>query len=647
MVAAPSELTISRTCEMSVADAMGQAQQRLLGTTETIPPVQVLRAGALQLRLRGIRLLEMRIAGHEIWHGAAFLYRDTGWGTPEPVVDALHHSAAEDGDGFEVRIEAHIPAQERINLVIQITGHAEGLVRYEVCATPHADLPCNRIGLCLLHPMSVAGRRVQIEHTDGRHSDSSFPTHVPPWPPFMLIRAIRHEYADQAWAQCRFEGEDFELEDQRNNADASFKTYSRSNLMPRPFVLHAGESIRQALTLRVESRPSSVRMTPPLRLQLGDATRPMPMLGLEIGMADVLDSMQLSPFLQKIAPRLLHLRLSLPEDAHHVAALTPGLAHLLACTTARLRLDIQGLRRDNANAQLLALKTALAQQNVHPWAVAVFPADALILQNAREAFAGSLIGSGTPHFFAQLNRLEGLSPVDFLSFTTASIVHDAADETVMHGLQSLPSLIDSVRRRHPGTVVHTGPSCIAAAHSPLGPQPVSDGTRRVALAARDPRTQSLFGAAWLLGHVAGLAPQDGVQAVSVLALTGAQGVLAQNAPSHWHGRPAFFVLQAMAGAHSLRPIQLATGTAVAALALQHPAKFEILLANLENHEVEVHLPALETTECVQELDTEAIDTGVDDPWRPVETSQTNSLRLSAWAIMRLQLGVKAPHHFCP
>ena len=61
----------------------------LLGTAEPAAPVLALRAGPLQVRLQGTRLLALHAGGHEVWHGAWFLYRDTGWGTPEPVVDRL------------------------------------------------------------------------------------------------------------------------------------------------------------------------------------------------------------------------------------------------------------------------------------------------------------------------------------------------------------------------------------------------------------------------------------------------------------------------------------------------------------------------------------------------------------------------------
>ena len=44
-----------------------------------------------------------------------------------------------------------------------------------------------------MHPMSAGGARVDIEHIDARISRSTFPTLIPTWPPFTLIRAIRHE----------------------------------------------------------------------------------------------------------------------------------------------------------------------------------------------------------------------------------------------------------------------------------------------------------------------------------------------------------------------------------------------------------------------------------------------------------------------
>lgn len=232
-------------------------RRALFGTEEPVPPTLALRAGPLSLRLRGTRLLAIHADAHEVWHGVAFLYRDTGWGTPEPVVDEMNHTAQP--DGFSVRLRAHVPVQPRIDLYIAIEGDSSGRVRYEAEAVAQGDIATHRTGLCVMHPMSLMEHGIEIEHADGRISRSTFPRLVPPWPPFMLVRAIRHEFAGGAWAECRFEGDVFEFEDQRNNADASFKTYSRSNLMPRPYLLRAGAPVRQAVDLCLHSLPSARR----------------------------------------------------------------------------------------------------------------------------------------------------------------------------------------------------------------------------------------------------------------------------------------------------------------------------------------------------------------------------------------------------
>lgn len=155
---------------------------------------------------------------------------------------------------------------------------------------PRGDLLTNRTGLCLLHPMHATGWTLQVEHVDGRISRSTFVEQVPPWPPFSGVRGIRHEFAPGHWAQVRFTGDDFEFEDQRNNADDSFKTYSRSNTLPRPYVLRGGAAIEQSLTLRIE--PAAVPLDSAhlkarvVNLHAYAEVARMPQLGLAIEPAD-------------------------------------------------------------------------------------------------------------------------------------------------------------------------------------------------------------------------------------------------------------------------------------------------------------------------------------------------------------------------
>ena len=51
------------------------------------------------------------------------------------------------------------------------------------------------------------------------------------------MRAITHSVRPGVRAECRMEGDTFEMEDQRNWSDASYKTYVRPLALPWPYML--------------------------------------------------------------------------------------------------------------------------------------------------------------------------------------------------------------------------------------------------------------------------------------------------------------------------------------------------------------------------------------------------------------------------
>ena len=75
------------------------------------------------------------------------------------------------------------------------------------------------------------------------------PELISPDQPAMAIRTLSHEAAPGLSVSCRLEGDIFEMEDQRNWTDASFKTYVRPVALPRPFKVAAGERIVQSVTI--------------------------------------------------------------------------------------------------------------------------------------------------------------------------------------------------------------------------------------------------------------------------------------------------------------------------------------------------------------------------------------------------------------
>jgi hypothetical protein len=605
-------------------------RRALFGTLETEPPVTLLRAGPLALRLQGTRLLAMEAAGHEVWHGAALLYRDPGWGTPEPVVD-ICECRLTDG-GFTVDIHAHVPSTPRIDLRIRIDGDASGRVRYEGTFVPCGDIATQRTGIVVMHPMAAMGRAVEVEHDDGRVSRSSLPRRVPPWPPFMLVRSVRHAFADGAWATCRLTGECFELEDQRNNADASFKTYGRSNAMPRPYRLRGGVAVTQVAEFTLEQAPARPLRRPAPSIALGAALDRAPGVGVGLAPEDLADARRLRARVAALAPIQLHLVLDTARDAVDLDALARG----VAASGRPLRLDVRdaGATGDAASPAFATLADRLRGAGIPMEAVAAFPADAAVVAALRAAFPGAAIGGGTPHFFAQVNRAQDLGPVDFLSFTVSAIVHGADDASPMQGLRCLPSLVDTLRDRWPGADVRIGPSGIAAPRSPLGAQPDTDGTRRIALARHDPRSGALYGAAWLIGHLGGLAP-CGVRALSVRGLGERDGLFVAGEGARLAS--AGWVLRELAGLAAVRAVRLSRPDATAALAFRRAGGEDVVLvANLGAAPLRLdvrRLPDGASHVIDAESWTRCRDGLRANPWRPLP-SQDGHWRLPAYAVAR-------------
>lgn len=455
--------------------------------------------------------------GPEVWHGVHWLLRDPHWRTP-PVrfgrpIGALENGAHDPDWQIELRgvfepygCAGAPTAPGRVRTRLRVTGTGSGVltVSGEVKLDSNvAPLPVHRIGLCLLHPLTQAGAKVEIVHDDGRTTRSSLPRLISPWPPFSGIRVLRIALQRGVWAVAEFDGESFELEDQRNNADASYKTYARSNFLPRPFLIEAGAAIRQQLRLWVDGRPArrAPGRAPGLdlsQLQVGPAQAFE--LGLAVEPADLRAPARTAARAARLAPAVLHLTCDPRQPL--AAGRLEVLSRMRAAAGARLRLDLLEMGSPAAQAALPGLAQRLHAAGATPFAVAVFPTSAEAVRAARAAFPRARVGGGTPDFFVQLNRMDRLPALDFLAFRVCPTVHQADDRTVMDSAMAVPGMLQTLALRRPGLPVVIGPSGMAARRSPLGALAPDGAPGPVPLAATDPRERSAMATAWAVGQVA-------------------------------------------------------------------------------------------------------------------------------------------------
>src|SRR5690349_22238810 len=101
------------------------------------------------------------------------------------------------------------------------------------------------------------------------------------------MRAITHQVLPGISAECRMEGDTFEMEDQRNWTDASYKTYVRPLGLPFPYRLSAGETIEQAVEIRFAGRPAAPRGSEgPITVRVGGRQGKVPTFGMAIEAGD-------------------------------------------------------------------------------------------------------------------------------------------------------------------------------------------------------------------------------------------------------------------------------------------------------------------------------------------------------------------------
>src|SRR4051794_18288894 len=254
---------------------------KLFGTDEPSPPAPILRAGSLTAEFDAGNLRHIRVGGVEVIRAVSFIVRDRNWGTYNPAISDLKTEETE--DGFSVRYEA-VAGDDRqsFRYRAEIDGNRDGRLVFRCEGEAVTDFLTNRTGFVVLHPAGVAGLPVEIEHVGGEVVRGRFPELIDPVQPMMDLRALTHEAAPDLRVTCRMEGDTFEMEDQRNWTDASYKTYVRPLALPWPYTLSAGTKLEQAVSLTVTmpaaAQPASAAGG--VTLTLGGATGQAPQVGL-------------------------------------------------------------------------------------------------------------------------------------------------------------------------------------------------------------------------------------------------------------------------------------------------------------------------------------------------------------------------------
>src|SRR5215217_8478421 len=283
------------------------------GKDEPLPPRHDLRAGPLTAVLEGGDLRYVKLGGDTVVLRLYAAIRDRNWNTIEPTF--LRYELDRGDDRFSVRFFAENVSND-VDFEWQgsITGTADGVITATMDGVARKSFFKNRIGWCVLHPMELAGVEATVETPNGTVK-GVFPDLISPHQPFIDMQAIAHATASGEIV-IRFEGDLWEMEDQRNWTDASYKTYSTPLRLPYPVEIHEGDCVWQRVTIEARGGEAAVAAAGgPVRVTVDPSRgRAIPAIGLRVASHGEPLGEEDVALIRALKPAHLHLALDLTES---------------------------------------------------------------------------------------------------------------------------------------------------------------------------------------------------------------------------------------------------------------------------------------------------------------------------------------------
>ncbi|MGO4439282.1 hypothetical protein [Rhizobium sp. RAF56] len=567
------------------------------GTDEPAPHRHLLKAGPLSAVLEDGNLRDIRYFGIEVVRAINYLVRDMAWGTFKAEISDLE--IVEDSDSFRVSYAA-ICGNEANSLSYRmgITGKAEGGLVLEAAALALTDFHTNRIGFVVLHPADAAGAHLTIRHTDGQSETTRFPKLISADQPAFDIGGLTHEAAPGLWCAIDMEGDAFEMEDQRNWTDASFKTYVRPLSKPRPYWVKKGSSDVQRVSLNLHGGEHVAKALKAVdaTLAIGEPIGRMPAMAL---FCDETVRSANAPLPRGLMQTLV-VRQDLSEGPERLAA-----ARRMAADGTSLAVELVMDAVDPSAESAKALRL-ISHAGIEPSALLVSPRRDFktrpsgslpagqrpigeLVRALRDAGYDGPIGAGSPSNFTEFNRNPPTADYDFIFFGVSAIGHAADDTSVIETLSVYPVVLESAAALCPGKPIWLGPCTIGVRHNPYGRATSANPNRqRIPGAQDDPRHSALFGAAFAVSILAGTAGQP-VEHLTLASPYGSFGLVSETGRS----RPLAAIQSVSSAAAGCERLEAkCTGSNVSVVAYRSEGGIRALLANLSDKAVEISIPPI-------------------------------------------------------
>jgi D-apionolactonase len=585
------------------------------------PPEQVrLKAGSLDLLYQAGDLRYIRFGGVELIRRIYVAIRDCNWNTIPAVMTELGIQAEK--DRFWISFTArHQSGDLDFSWQAFIRGDTQGIISYSMEGTANTAFRFNRIGFCVLHPVDgIAGHPYQAK-TPAGPINGTLPVLIGPQrvengfevPLFPSCSSLSVNLDEHTAIHTAFEGDLFEMEDQRNWTDGSFKTYCTPLSLGYPHTAAAGQRIYQKITLWLEHPEQGAHAAPaeePMRLYPAKRNRlPLPKIGFGMPSEPVTAAPREIELLSGLKPA--HLK----QEVHFKHPDWAAQLDSAISTAGQLGtgLELAIFLNEDAENQLDRLKKRLASATVARFII-FNEADAhlcvtdgkwIALTHAHLAidFPGVPIYGGTNGNFAQLNMAPpDVTGMDGVSYPINSQVHSSDEASLVEALRGHADTATSARTLSRGLPVCVSSVTMKPPFNQTASEEEATPPAGELPPAVDPRQMALFCAAWTLGSLTGLT-RGGAAAATYYETLGWRGLIetmqGSPLPDKFLSQPGMvfpvyhvFADLAAAGSAQCTPLDTNRLLAVTGLRLDSDRGPIYLLANLTPETQSVSLASL-------------------------------------------------------
>ncbi|MGK9148147.1 hypothetical protein KXS11_11030 [Plantibacter flavus] len=601
--------------------------------------------GPWSCSLRGSELDDIAFDGETVLRSIRFVVRDQDWTTLPVVVDALEQTTG----GLLLRGRTGFDGEvAEWTLTVDVAASALRVGLRAVVQTPFRR---NRLGLIVLQSPSLAGTEIIVGHPEGSTTTSVLPEQVSPHQPAIRIGSLSWT-GDRIATRVEFAGDVFEMEDQRNWTDASFKTYSTPLSLPFPVPLAVGEVITQQVEVRCERASGSGESDEPLAAALGVTVVP------ETEVAARRDAeqaerapvrIQLGAVLDAVVPTVSTAVSSDPDGGRAGASVPVSISALLveldpvhpewsAVLDRAVRqadgrpLDVRlvlgrGEEATPVLRRLLDDASPIARLGVFHRRTHL--SEGALLDSVSHALDAVWVDTdlprptvvgGTRAHFTELNRnharLERWSGP--LAFSITPFMHDRGGHQLVESLGMQAVVVRDAARIADGRPLHVGPVTLGARYNAVATTAAAQsetvdpdlragfGAESVPGATDERQSAEALGA-WVVASVAALAV-PGVETLSYFEATGPRGLAAADGTLTGAGR-ALGWIAALAGrrrvAVDVDGVSIGDGSPVsdggltAVAAVDDTGEVVLLLGNLTEAALRVELAASPTPQAIE------------------------------------------------